>query len=137
MGGSLASRVQGISPIAYSTDAQFLAQLGAAPGNSSPYAANAFDCVNLIALAALAAGSTQPLLIAAGIPAVSDSGTPCMSFAACRVGIEAGSNINYDGPGPGQLRIGNDGELASAMFELFGFDQTGRDVRVGNVIVSP
>ena len=135
MGGSLASRVRGISPIAYSTDEQFLAQLGAVPGNSSPYAANVFDCVNLIALAALAAGSTQPAVIAANIPAVSDSGTPCMSFVECRTGIEAGSNINYDGPGFGPLTIGSNGELASAVFELFGFDETGRDIHLGTVPV--
>ena len=135
MGGSLASRVRGISPIAYSTDEQFLAQLGAVPGNSSPYAANVFDCVNLIALAALAAGSTQPAVIAANIPAVSDSGTPCMSFVECRTGIEAGSNINYDGPGFGPLTIGSNGELATAVFELFGFDETGRDIHLGTVPV--
>lgn len=135
LGVSLASRVNGISPIAYSTNEQFLAQLGAAAGNSSPYAANAYDCVNLIALAALAGESTQPTVIAANIPAVSDSGTPCMSFPDCRDGIEAGSNINYDGPGPGALTIGSNGELATAVFELFGFDETGRDVHLGTVSV--
>jgi branched-chain amino acid transport system substrate-binding protein len=132
MGGSLASRVRGVSPIAYSSDEQFLAQLGAAPGNSSPYAANAFDCVNLIALAALAAKSTQPAMIASQIPAVSDSGTPCTSFADCATGIEAGSNINYDGPG-GTLTIGANGDVSSAMFELFGFDSTGRDENKGTI----
>ena len=126
MGGSLASRITGVSPIAYSSDTEFLAQLGAAPGNSSPYAANAFDCVNLIALAATAAKSTQPTMIAAAIPAVSDSGTPCTSFAGCEAGIQAGSNIDYDGPGD-ILTIGANGDVSSAMFELFGFDSAGRD----------
>ncbi len=126
IGGSLAARITGVSPIAFSTDTEFLAQLGAAPGNSSPYAANAFDCVNLIALAATAAKSTQPAMIAAEIPAVSDSGTPCNSFPDCEAGIEAGSNIDYDGPG-GILTIGANGDVSSAMFELFGFDSTGRD----------
>jgi branched-chain amino acid transport system substrate-binding protein len=126
MGGSLAARVTGISPIAYSADADFLAQLGAVPGNSSPYATNAFDCVNLIALAAVAAKSTQPEMIAAQIPSVSDSGTPCTSFPDCEAGILAGSNINYDGPG-GTLTIGANGDVSSAVFELFGFDSTGRD----------
>lgn len=127
MGGSLASRVTGISPVAYSTDDEFLFELGDASDNPSPYAANAFDCVNLIALAALASKSTQPADIAAQIPAVSASGSPCMSFAACRADIEAGSNINYDGPG-GALTIGNDGDLSSAVFEVFSFDDTGRDI---------
>ena len=113
MGNSLARRVTGVSPIAYSTDQGFLEQLGAGPDNPSPYAANAFDCVNLIALAALASNSTQPADIAAQIPAVSESGSPCMSFADCRDDIVAGSNINYDGPG-GQLTIDSKGELAGS-----------------------
>jgi branched-chain amino acid transport system substrate-binding protein len=132
MGGSLASRVQGVSPIAFSTNQDFLAQLGAAPGNSSPYAANAFDCVNLIALAAMAAKSTLPAMIAAQIPAVSDSGTPCMTAVDCAAGIQAGSNINYDGPG-GPLSIGANGDVASATFELFGFDQNGRDYNMNTI----
>jgi branched-chain amino acid transport system substrate-binding protein len=132
MGVSLSSRVRGISPVAYSSNAQFLAQLGATPDDPSPYAANAFDCVNLIALAALAGDSTQPEVIARQIPLVSDSGSPCMTFVDCRDDIAAGSNINYDGPG-GTLTIGTDGDLASAVFDLFGFDETGRDVNVGTV----
>ncbi len=134
MGGSLASRVTGISPVAYSTDQQFLLELGATPDDPSPYAANAFDCVNLIALAALAADSTLPTVIAAQIPAVSESGTPCTTFADCRGDIEAGSNINYDGPG-GPLTVASNGDLGAAVFELFGFDEVGRDFNKDTVSV--
>jgi branched-chain amino acid transport system substrate-binding protein len=134
MGGSLAVRVTGVSPVAYSTDEEFLAALGATPDNPSPYAANAFDCVNLIALAALASRSTQPAEIAAEIPAVSASGSPCTSFAGCRAEIEDGNNINYDGP-DGSLTIGSDGELSEAEFELFRFDETGKDYRKDTVRV--
>jgi branched-chain amino acid transport system substrate-binding protein len=136
MSVSLTQRVTGVSPVAYSTDAQFLAELGATPDDPSPYAANAFDCVNLIALAALAAKSTQPEAIAAMIPAVSDSGSPCMTFADCRTDIEAGSNINYDGPG-GSVTINSKGELGAANFEFFGFDETGRDFNKVTVPVHP
>ena len=45
------------------------------------------------------AARRSPTAIAAQIPAVSASGSPCMTFAGCRADIEAGSNINYDGPG--------------------------------------
>ena len=99
---------------------------------SSARTDDAFDCVNLIALAALAGDSTQPEVIARQIPLVSDSGSPCMTFVDCQDDIAAGSNINYDGPG-GTLTIGTDGDLASAVFDLFGFDETGRDVNVGTV----
>jgi branched-chain amino acid transport system substrate-binding protein len=134
MESSLATRVTGISPIAYSTDQDFLTQLGAGPSNPSPYAANAFDCVNLIALGAVAADSTQPAMIAAQIPAVSESGTPCMSYNDCALGIKSGSNINYDGPG-GPLAIGSNGDVSTALFELFGFDKTGRDEHEGWISV--
>jgi branched-chain amino acid transport system substrate-binding protein len=128
LGGSLAPRVSGVAPVAYSGDEQFLSQVGATPENPSPYAANAYDCVNLIALAALASGSTQPAAIAAQIPAVSASGSPCMTFVECRTDLEAGSNINYDGPG-GALTVGNNGDLSEAAFEIFGFDESGRDYK--------
>lgn len=134
MGESLANRITGVSPVAYSTDPQFLAELGATPDNPSPYAANAFDCVNLIALAALQAGSTQPTSIAAMIPGVSDSGSPCTSFAECKSDMQAGSNINYDGPG-GTLTVDNKGELGSAMFQFFGFDANGKDFTKNSVRV--
>lgn len=136
MSVSLTKRVTGVSPVAYSADTQFLAELGATPDDPSPYAANAFDCVNLITLAALASKSTQPAAIAAAIPAVSDSGTPCMSYADCSADIEAGSNINYDGPG-GSVTINSKGELGAANFEFFGFDETGRDFNKVTVPVHP
>ena len=129
MGVDLANRIIGISPLAYSTNADFLADLGATPDNPSPYAANAFDCVNLIALAALASGRTQPAAIAAQIPAISSSGSPCMTFAQCRDDLILDRNINYDGPG-GRLTIGVNGDLTEADFEVFGFDETGRDIRL-------
>lgn len=136
MSVSLTKRITGVSPVAYSTDPQFLSDLGATPDDPSPYAANAFDCVNLIALAALASQSTQPTAIAGMIPAVSDSGTPCTTFADCRADIEAGSNINYDGPG-GPVSINSKGELSAANFQFFGFDETGRDYNKVTVPVHP
>jgi branched-chain amino acid transport system substrate-binding protein len=137
MGGSLASRVTGVSPVAYTTDKEFLTELGAGPDDPSPYAANAYECVNLIALAAVAAHSTQPALIAAQIPAVSDSGTPCTTFTDCRADLLAGSNIDYDGPtsAAGALTLGSNGDLSTATFELFGFDDAGRDEDKGTVSV--
>ena len=136
MGESLAKRVTGVSPVAYSTDAQFLSDIGSTPEDPSPYAANAFDCVNLIALAAQASHSTQPAAIASMIPSVSDSGTPCMNYADCQVDLAAGSNINYDGPG-GPVTINSKGDLSAANFEFFGFDATGKDFNKVTVPVHP
>jgi branched-chain amino acid transport system substrate-binding protein len=128
MAASLGARIFGISPVAFSSNVDFLADLGTTADNPSPYAANAYDCVNLIALAALAAGGgvTQPAAIAAQIPSVSASGSPCMTFAECSADLLNASNINYDGPG-GRLTIGANGDLTDADFDVFGFDEAGRD----------
>jgi branched-chain amino acid transport system substrate-binding protein len=128
---ALATRVTGVSPIAYSTNEKFLAALGATADNPRPFAANAYDCVNLIALAAWSASSTQPIDIASFMPSVSASGTPCMSFAECRDDLIARSNINYDGPS-GSLTLDANGDVTDPTFALFTF-KDGRDVDEGTV----
>ena len=65
------------------------ADIGAYPDSRGLYATNAYDCVNLIALAANASNSTQPPTIAAQIPAVSDGGSPCMTFTACDMDLRS------------------------------------------------
>ena len=131
MPDELAGRVHGVSPIAYSKNAAFLDALAAITEGPSPFAANAYDCVNLIALAATQARSTQPIDIAKFIPEISASGSPCMSFAECRDELVAGNNINYDGPG-GPLTLDGRGEVTNPTFELFGFED-GSDVDEGTV----
>jgi len=131
MSASLALRVKGVSPVAYSNDETFLAALGATADKPSPYAANAYDCVNLIALAALSAGSTLPIDIAKLIPEVSASGSPCMTFVECRDDLTNGSNINYDGP-DGSLTLDEKGEVTNPTFEVFGF-KDGRDTKQGTI----
>ena len=124
---ALAVRVKGISPVAYSSDPAFLAALGSTPDKPSPYAANAYDCVNLIALAARSARSTQPVDIAGEIPAVSSSGSPCMTFAECQHDLDTVTNINYDGP-DGSLTLDAKGDVINPRFEVFKFED-GRDVK--------
>jgi len=123
---ALAAHVTGVSPIAYSSDPAFLAALGSTPDKPSPYAANAYDCVNLIALAARSARSTQPVDIASEIPAVSASGSPCMTFAECQHDLDTVTNINYDGPD--SLTLDAKGDVTNPTFELFKFEN-GRDVK--------
>ena len=124
---ALAAHVTGVSPIAYSSDPAFLAALGSTPDKPSPYAANAYDCVNLIALAARSARSTQPVDIASEIPAVSASGSPCMTFAECQHDLDTVTNINYDGP-DGSLTLDAKGDVINPRFEVFKFED-GRDVK--------
>lgn len=127
----LAKRVVGVAPIAYDNAKAFTELMrGIDPEATGLYAHNAYDCLNIIALAAEAAGSNQPLDIAAAIPGVTTSGTGCTMFTSCRESLIEGRNINYNGP-TGNLSIGADGNVATANFERFTFDSSGRDITDG------
>ena len=93
---------------------------------AGPFAMNAFDCVNLIALSAAQANSDSPRLMAGEMDEASNRGTPCESFAECNELVDD-SNIDYDGPG-GVVEIGPDGDPARAWFDLFDFNDQGVDV---------
>ncbi|HAP77760.1 MAG TPA: hypothetical protein DCR14_16980 [Acidimicrobiaceae bacterium] len=131
----LAARIEGVSPLAHTTSTTFLDALTAlSPSATGLYAHQAYDCVTVMALGAMAADSNRPAAIAAAIPAVTNGGTACASFPACVTSLEAGRNIDYDGPA-GVLAIGPSGDPTAAVFEHFGFDSSGRDEARGVVIV--
>ncbi len=73
--------------------------------NSYSYAGESYDAVNLVALAAEAAGSTKGADIAKEMQAVSEDGEKCFDFAGCVTLLRNGKNIDYDGiSGPIYLR---------------------------------
>lgn len=127
---SLAARVFGASPMARPTSA-FLAELRSVdPDATGLFAQNAYDCLTIVLLAALTTASTDPATMAAAIPEVTNSGTTCADFSSCRTALAEGRNIDYEGPA-GALSIDAGGEMVSAVFERFGFDETGRDIALG------
>ncbi len=132
---SLGARVVGVSPLAYPVSEMFLESLrGVNPAATGLFAHNAYDCLTVIALAALAAEGDDPAEIARQVPIVTDQGTQCNSFATCAEALAAGRLIDYSGPGR-DLTIGNSGEVLTAVFERFTFDSEGRDVGIGFVTV--
>jgi branched-chain amino acid transport system substrate-binding protein len=131
----LARRLVGVSPLAYPTSPEFLDALRVVDaGATGLYAQNAYDCVNLIALAAQASGSTTSAVMAAAIPDVSSGGSGCSTFATCNDVLSEGRNPNYDGPG-GVITIDVNGNTSTAIFERFTFDDTGRDVSAGFISI--
>lgn len=79
---------------------EFVASQGDAPLGDYTYAPESFDAVNLIALAALAAGSDDPATIASKLQEVSGGsgeGEKCETFAACADIILGGGVADYDG----------------------------------------
>ena len=99
------------------------------------FAANVFDCANLIALAAVRADSDASRDIARQIAQVSVSGSACETFAECAETFQSELQIDYNGPtGVTDLLI-RTGDPSRATFDRFTFDESGRDVLQSTVIV--
>ncbi|HYN33757.1 MAG TPA: ABC transporter substrate-binding protein [Ilumatobacteraceae bacterium] len=90
------------------------------------FAANAFDCVNLVALAAVSADSDVPSDIAAEIALVSSGGSVCRTFADCVAALEADLQVDYNGPS-GLTEIARTGDPSRAVFDRFVYDSNGED----------
>jgi ABC-type branched-subunit amino acid transport system substrate-binding protein len=78
-------------------------QLGDEEGNLI-YGGQAYDCTIVIALAAIAADSTDPAVFNDEIENITKDGTECTDFAECKELLENGEEIDYSGAsGPLQL----------------------------------
>jgi ABC-type branched-subunit amino acid transport system substrate-binding protein len=89
------------------------------------YGPEAYDAVIIVALAALVAGTDNPVDIAAVMPDVTRGGTVCTSFAECAELIEAGEDIDYDGPS-GPQTFSDKGEPTEASFAILAYDENNR-----------
>jgi branched-chain amino acid transport system substrate-binding protein len=116
--------------------AEFRARLsGVAPvattmvegGPEGFFTANAMDCVNLIALAAIQAGSDDPGEIKKNMASVSAGGQVCTEFADCAERLAGGLSIDYTGYSGDVELSTTTGERTRAWFEAFGFDAEGVD----------
>ncbi len=87
------------------------------------YASETYDAIIITALAAELAGSDDPALIAAEINGVTRDGTACTTFEECKALIEAGDDIDYDGPA-GPMTFGPEGEPTEASFAILSYDET-------------
>jgi branched-chain amino acid transport system substrate-binding protein len=111
-------RLTGVAPLAGSTSIE------------SPegfFAAHAADCVNLIALAAVQAGSDAPNRIRANMASVSTGGRVCTGFAPCAERLEEGLQIDYNGLSGSVELSSTTGDPGRGWFESFGFDAEGVD----------
>ena len=89
------------------------------------YAGESYDAVVIPALAAVQAGSTAGVDIAANINSVTKDGEKCTTFAECLPLLEAGTDIDYDGV-TGELNFSDAGEPATGSYGnlIFGPDNT-------------
>lgn len=111
--------IRGMSPLSF-----------VGPGGGQPqgaYAPQAYNCVNLIALAAVAAGTDDPAAIARAIIPIADAGSDCADFASCADQLATGLDIDYQGPGQLLLQLSSSGDPSRAVFQTFKFGDNGLD----------
>ena len=82
------------------------------------YAAENYDAVTLIALAAQAGGATDGDTIAANLQAVSAGGEKCTDFASCKALLDDGKDIDYDGLS-GPVEFDANGEVTQATMGVY------------------
>jgi branched-chain amino acid transport system substrate-binding protein len=104
------------------------------------FAAEAYDAVNLAAVAAAAADDDAGRSIAANLITVSggtgggqgtgEPGKPCLSYAECLAAVKAGAKANYDGES-GPVAFDSHGDITTANFMVFTYGADNRAVLTG------
>lgn len=128
--GDTVAGVRGTSVFAEPNDrsVDFADRLATVAGNvSDDFAAFAYDCVNLIALAAASAGSDRPSLAAAELLDVSNLGNGCSTFVECSTLLGQRLNIDLQGAS-GLLDLDPNGDVLTGTYYVFQFDESGRPV---------
>ncbi len=141
-----AARAQSSQPLIAGLDPSFRNSIvGVAPqivlpessgaDGDSPFASQVIDCINLIALSAAQGESDSPAVIAAQMTSVSSGGDECRTFAGCVGLLEAGQEIDYDGP-TRITELARNGDPSRAFFDRFGFRTDGSAVLDSSIAIS-
>ena len=85
--------------------------------SGTAYGSNSYDCVIVMALASLVAGSTSGPDIIAQVPAVTTGGQKCGSYEECAGLLADGADIDYDGPS-GPLELNEVGDPSFARYKV-------------------
>lgn len=89
------------------------------------YAPQVFDCMTIIALAAEQAKTNDPKVFKDLVNGITEGGTKCTSYAACKSLVDAGKDIAYQGAS-GTLNFTSVGEPGQATIEVYAFDKAGK-----------
>jgi branched-chain amino acid transport system substrate-binding protein len=95
-----------------------------APGVDTIFAAYAYDCLVIFALAAETAGTDDPAIWVNEVNGVTEDGEKCDSFEACVDLIHEGTDIDYDGAS-GALNFVDAGEPGAGFYDVWHFDDQG------------
>jgi len=135
---SVLEGVRGTAPSAAPPDGEptFLDRLEAfAPGTPTIFSGHFYDCVNIVALASLAAGSAVPADIRDQMIAVTNEGTECITYEECAGILADGGDINYQGAS-GVVDLNDLGEVTAGTYDLYTYDAEGNPVTESQVSFS-
>ena len=130
--------IRGTAPSVAPPDGEptFLDRLEAfAPGTPTIFSAHFYDCVNVIALASLEAGSTDPTVFVDNMLTVTNDGTECIGYGECAALVEAGEDINYQGAS-GIVDLNDVGEPTAGTYDVYEYDAEGNAVTETQVTFS-
>ena len=124
--------IQGTSPApdgigaAWFNDA-FTAANAEVPDFYAPYA---YDCANLIALAAQAAQSDDATTFIDQVVQTSRAGVDCRNFTECAKDLAEGRNIDLNGAS-GRIELQSNGDAGYGVYDVFKFGPDGKDQSIG------
>jgi branched-chain amino acid transport system substrate-binding protein len=119
--------IQGVSPSTNSANSWFNDAFHAyAPAAQNLYAAYAYDCVNLIALAAQTARTNDPTQFVGEMASTSRNGVSCRNFVDCAPIVADGRNIDLNGAS-GRIDFLENGDASYGTYDVWVFGDDGKD----------
>jgi ABC-type branched-subunit amino acid transport system substrate-binding protein len=119
--------IQGVSPAADPMSSWFDEAFHTyAPNAQSLYAAYAYDCTNLIALAAQTAKTDDPTRFVTEMVPTSRNGVSCRNFTDCAPQVAEGRNVDLNGAS-GRIELLENGDASYGTYDVFVFGPDGKD----------
>ena len=110
--------VDGLEVIGTTGSRAFIDRLVAIPDTQQViYGAQMYDCAIVMALAAQAAGSTDPAVYGPMLVTVTSEGRSCSTYEDCLANLVAGDDIDYEGVSGG-IRFDENGDVREARFTV-------------------
>jgi len=124
--------IQGTSPSPDGIGAGWFTDAFAAASPAIPdyYGAYAYDCANLIALAAQAAKTDDASRFIDQVVNTSRAGVDCRNFTECAKDLADGRNIDLNGAS-GRIELLPNGDASYGVYDVFKFGTDGKDQSLG------